>query len=423
MAGADPLRPAFARQARGGALSRRRRRIRLDPRELQQHHERRAGRAQRPRHQRDDSGRHEAPADRREAHLRRRLLRRRRPRLDGRAQGELPRRRDLDRWPPGARAPGARPRSSLSSPRPARATSTISRRASSTRSPPRPACRTASSSSPGRTPGARLRRLVRPSAGWRSWRCATVGRRAMRRGSSAPCAEEMAAAEALAGTGDALAGGTKVHARSARRLPESAPGDARAGGAARRRACSRPARRRLRQRKKRPPRSTRVRSSAGSAKPFGDCCGPPRGRSPWVSFGISSASTRPCAAATPAGSAATRQPARSGGDPGPSRFLPGTGPFRGRRLLAGGSRPRARDRDLPRQRFHALQPRLRPGPLRAARGSPRQPRPGARDTVSAQPLQMATDADLASLRERPEFAALLERARRIDPPQDAGPAP
>ncbi|MDQ1347480.1 MAG: hypothetical protein QG573_851 [Acidobacteriota bacterium] len=40
-----------------------------------------------------------------------------------------------------------------------------------------------------------------------------------------------------------------------------------------------------------------------------------------------------------------------------------------------------------------------------------------------QPLQMATDADLASLRDRPEFAALLERARRLDPPQDAGPAP
>ena len=40
-----------------------------------------------------------------------------------------------------------------------------------------------------------------------------------------------------------------------------------------------------------------------------------------------------------------------------------------------------------------------------------------------QPLQMATDADLATLRDRPEFAALLEQARRLGPPQDAGPAP
>ncbi len=40
-----------------------------------------------------------------------------------------------------------------------------------------------------------------------------------------------------------------------------------------------------------------------------------------------------------------------------------------------------------------------------------------------QPLQMATDADLASLRDRPEFARLLERARELDAGKAPAPAP
>jgi predicted esterase len=40
-----------------------------------------------------------------------------------------------------------------------------------------------------------------------------------------------------------------------------------------------------------------------------------------------------------------------------------------------------------------------------------------------QPLQMATDADLASLRERPEFAGLLARAREAEAARATGPAP
>ena len=38
-----------------------------------------------------------------------------------------------------------------------------------------------------------------------------------------------------------------------------------------------------------------------------------------------------------------------------------------------------------------------------------------------QPLQIATDADLASLRDRPEFAALLARARELAAAGVAGP--
>ena len=174
VAGPHPLRPAFARQAGGGALSRRRRRIRVDPGELQQHHERRAERAQRPRHQRDDPRHHEAPADRRETDLCGRILRRCRPRLDGRAQSEPSRRRDLDRWPPGARASGARPevralrggrrgRLQLSTDARARRDRRQGRRAASPRVLPRPSrlvsCR---------------RRLATPCAGWKFSRCATV---------------------------------------------------------------------------------------------------------------------------------------------------------------------------------------------------------------------------------------------------------
>lgn len=47
----------------------------------------------------------------------------------------------------------------------------------------------------------------------------------------------------------------------------------------------------------------------------------------------------------------------------------------------------------------------------------------ALDHGLAEPLQMATDADLASLRERPEFAHLLARAREADPARTTGPAP
>jgi hypothetical protein len=41
----------------------------------------------------------------------------------------------------------------------------------------------------------------------------------------------------------------------------------------------------------------------------------------------------------------------------------------------------------------------------------------------AQPLQMANDADLESLRERPEFARLLARAREGESARANGPAP
>ncbi|MBP9826016.1 MAG: hypothetical protein KBF21_17440, partial [Thermoanaerobaculia bacterium] len=47
----------------------------------------------------------------------------------------------------------------------------------------------------------------------------------------------------------------------------------------------------------------------------------------------------------------------------------------------------------------------------------------ALDHGLAQPLQMATDADLASLRERPEFARLLARAREAESARATEPAP
>ena len=47
----------------------------------------------------------------------------------------------------------------------------------------------------------------------------------------------------------------------------------------------------------------------------------------------------------------------------------------------------------------------------------------ALDRGLAQPLQMATDADLASLRERPEFADLLTRAREAESARATEPAP
>ncbi|MEO8196203.1 MAG: hypothetical protein ABI689_05730 [Thermoanaerobaculia bacterium] len=46
----------------------------------------------------------------------------------------------------------------------------------------------------------------------------------------------------------------------------------------------------------------------------------------------------------------------------------------------------------------------------------------ALDRGLGQPLQIATDADLAALRERPEFARLLERARALDSGKAAKPA-
>ncbi|MEO7793263.1 MAG: hypothetical protein ABIV06_00705, partial [Thermoanaerobaculia bacterium] len=41
----------------------------------------------------------------------------------------------------------------------------------------------------------------------------------------------------------------------------------------------------------------------------------------------------------------------------------------------------------------------------------------------AQPQQISTDADLASLRERPEFSRLVERARELEAAESMAPAP
>ncbi len=299
-------------------------------------------------------------------------------------KGELSRRRDLDRRPPGTRTPGARPevrplrgrrrgRLQLSADARARRDRRQGRRAASTRVLPRtarlvpagdgpPGRALAGDSRHARRPDAARRRADRSHCSPRRWPPPRPWRAPATR--SPPAGSSREIGETFAGTrrrGDrcdraALRAGELLSSGAGEKLGKGGKG-----------------RREVRESDLSPHRRSRRR-----------CCGPPSGRSQSGELrhllGVDDALRRRDAGGI-GGAAAS---ARAGGDPGPARLL----------SVAGASSPRATTAGrypalqlvaeiFPDNSFTALQPRLRPGSLRDCPRRPSPASPRRSTTVSA----------------------------------------